>query len=213
VSGVEEFVPSEIIELYFRVKKLIIEAENVDPEKRIPLNSVNEMRNALDHLMRVWGKKQGLIENVDVDLNLQQAMEHIYRAGYDACDLIAISLFEAIDGLLRDYSSRAILQVIPDFYQRIYPKLEKLRREIEEAKVIKGTLEESFSPQYFQRYESIVKEVKELKAELEEKVTAIERVESELENSNKFQWKVSIVSALLGAMLGSLLTLLFNIIG
>ena len=58
MSGVEEFVPSEIIELYFRVKKLIIEAENVDPEKRIPLNSVNEMRNALDHLMRVLGKKQ-----------------------------------------------------------------------------------------------------------------------------------------------------------
>ena len=92
---------AKLVKDYFVVKELIIKAENLEKEKRLPINAINELRNALDHIMRVLAKEFKVYDgNVNIQQNLIEALEHIYRAGYDACDVIAITLLEEIENLL-----------------------------------------------------------------------------------------------------------------
>jgi len=42
---------SEISALYKEIKKIVLLAENENDEKEVILTSINEMRNAFDHLM------------------------------------------------------------------------------------------------------------------------------------------------------------------
>ena len=54
LNNEEQKLLTKIVSDYFVVKNLIIKAENLDREKRIPINAINELRNALDHIMRVF---------------------------------------------------------------------------------------------------------------------------------------------------------------
>lgn len=198
----------EIVIVYLKVKELIILAENIDKEKRLPLNSVNELRNAFDHLMRVIGHQEEVdsMKEVDITINMQQITEHIYRAGYDACDVIAINLFENIEQILSPYDSEVIVKVLPNFYQEIYPRLQKLQNEIRKAKTIKGTLEESFSVEYFAEYDNVIQEVFEIKESLESNVLALSKIKKEHENKSIKNNILNVVIALVSLVIGWLLS-------
>jgi hypothetical protein len=189
----------DIVLIYNKVKALIILAENIDIEKRLPLNTVNELRNALDHLIRFLGKQENVdgFDSINLELNLQQTIEHIYRAGYDACDVIAINLYQQIDDLLEPYNSHIIVTVIPNYYVEIKPKLEKLNKEIRNAKNIKGKL---FSVKYFDNYDNIIVDVLDIKIFLEEKIQSFNEIKIEHDKKDKFITSKNIIIALVTSL-------------
>jgi len=203
----------KVVSDYFLVKKLIIKAENIDKEKRIPLNSINELRNALDHIMRVLAKKYNLYEGeVDIHQNLMEALEHIYRAGYDACDIIAITFLEEIEKLLEPYPTDAILKVWSNFYDEWYPKLEEAKKAIEEAKRKKGNWE-GFKSEYFKEYLEKIEILEELLNELKKRIAAIHKSYEELkkrEFKEKSNTLLLAVATIIGGVIGALITAFFT---
>ena len=111
--------------LYKKVEKLVIDVEEYN-NKHTYAPSLLEMRNALDHLMRLFAAKFGLKDNVD-DLygeeNIIKAMEHIYRAGMDSLDYLSVEIRSDIENHVESYSTSTISNVIPDYFSNIRPDI------------------------------------------------------------------------------------------
>jgi hypothetical protein len=94
--------------LYEEVKKIVLLSENKNDEKAVLLTAVNELRNAFDHIMRCY------LDECDFKEHIKKAKGHLYRAGYDAYELMAIDLSSQIKHLLKDYSFEIINKVLPN---------------------------------------------------------------------------------------------------
>ena len=142
-------------------------------------------------------------------------MEHIYRAGYDACDIIAITLLEEIEKLLEPYPVDVILKVWKNFYDKWYPKLEEAKEEIEKAKMIKGNWN-GFDVNYFHSYLEKVEILENLLKELRKRITAIQKAyEGEIKRQEETQkWNKRLViataSGALGAIIGGAISALLT---
>lgn len=119
--------------LYTEVKDIIILAEQLDPKNQIYLAPLNELRNALDHLMR------SLHENEDPAKEFNEAKEHIYRAGYDAYELLNINLAEGIVECVEGYDTEIISIVFPGYYTNIKPALIDIQVELADTRAHKRT--------------------------------------------------------------------------
>lgn len=123
----------EIRSLYTDVKEIIILAENLDPDQQVYLAPLNELRNAFDHLMR------SLQENEDPEKQFNEAKEHIYRAGYDAYELLNINLAEGIVTSIEKFDTDIISVVFPSYYQDIKPALIEIQVELADTRAHKRT--------------------------------------------------------------------------
>lgn len=140
--------------LYEEVKKILLFAENVDPEGKTYVAIINEHRNALDHVMRC-------IVNLDRgNHELNEAKEHLYRAGYDAYEILASNLGDDITKNLSKYSSTVISAVFPKYYNEHKPNLLQVKKNLSEARAQKKidpqTSNKSFSS-YFEKVEILMK--------------------------------------------------------
>jgi hypothetical protein len=72
-----------IVEMYRYLKDLLIYSEELEIDTFLP--AINEIRDAFDHLMRVFAVKNGLKEENDgyEMRNLDASFDHIYRATYE----------------------------------------------------------------------------------------------------------------------------------
>lgn len=108
----------ELAELYATVKGRIIYAEEIDPKSNSNLQINKEMRDAYDHLMRVLNAKFNP-NGHDYEYcsnNIDKAIGHTYRAGFDALDGTAMSLKELIFLLLQNYPHDVIREVLPNYW-------------------------------------------------------------------------------------------------
>ena len=64
---------SELSSLYKEVKQIVLLAENLNSKQEVILSSLNEMRNAFDHLMRCYN------EDNDTKYQIDKAKAHLYR--------------------------------------------------------------------------------------------------------------------------------------
>ncbi len=125
-------------DLYFIFKDLMLTAEEIDKQEKLPVQILGEMRNALDHIMRVFTKK---IEN-DGDPDyfskvLGKAHGHIYRAGYDVLDWFSIILRDKIKEVLESFSPEALHKALPDYYSGVRVKIEDFCVEIAKFRFLK----------------------------------------------------------------------------
>lgn len=192
----------ELTSLYRRVKELMIYAEEMDPEKRTFLPPVNELRNAFDHLMRVYAFKFGLISanSEYVSINLQKTFGHVYRAGYDLLDWTSIQLRNKILNGVDEFSSETLATVFPKYYQEIRPDLEIASSEISKIRAEKdiGDPDEDDFIKY-------IKIIERLKNHLEEidkiKVSLIEyENEKKKRARNSRLWQVFFI--IIGTIIG-----------
>ena len=79
---------NEVRELYVETKKVMILAENVDKDKDAYLMSLNELRNAFDHFMRILS----ITDEKEIEKQFSLIKDHVARAGYDTCEILALSL-------------------------------------------------------------------------------------------------------------------------
>jgi hypothetical protein len=110
----------ELLKYYAIAKKHLIYSENVS--QRTSIGVVNELRNALDHMIRAFASK----DHKEFD----KAIRHLKRAAYDSCELISIEFSLKIDEKLKNYDFEIVSQVLPDYYSAIYPRLIIIQQEI-----------------------------------------------------------------------------------
>ena len=118
----------DLYPLYDRVKKCIIYAEEFDPKHEFYLAPMNELRSCLDHIFKAAAHDD------DLDYELNEAKEHLDRAGYDAFELLSVDLQDIITNKLINYSTDTLSQIFPEYYSKIKPKLIEIRANIAELR-------------------------------------------------------------------------------
>ena len=152
--------------LYFKVKDYVIASEKADEEQRLSVTALNELRNAFDHDMRVkavlYGNGVQRSELASLTpfeycrINIDKALGHVYRAGYDALDIISLSLISEIRDL-NPHTRRAIwIQVFPDYTNEIRKPLNQATDICEAAKAAKDVESADTFPVQFARYEQAI---------------------------------------------------------
>jgi len=120
----------ELASLYKKVKEGIILDENFDPNDRIHLGALNELRNALDHIMRA------VLNPDNYSKEVIDARDHLLRAGYDAFESLAMTASQTIISSLQKFDKDVIATICPDYYRVIKPKIIDLKKEL--AKIRSG---------------------------------------------------------------------------
>lgn len=153
----------QIVALYYEVKKHVIASEKLSPGARVSVPALNELRNALDHRMRadgVWRHgikpRQGTEQDPFkyCEKNLQKALGHVYRAGYDALDILALNRIRQIEKYVDSYRMSTLHTVISDFATRVRQPFEEGVGQCDSAKQGKDVEPEKVEqhPVYFAEY-------------------------------------------------------------
>jgi len=116
------------IEQYFYAKNRIALSEAFSTDSEISIPAINELRHALDHLMKYLVVKGNLAEesSIPIDIpndnyrylkgHLDKCLGHFYRASYDAYDLIVISVKDKFNLLEQKFECEDITEVFPEYY-------------------------------------------------------------------------------------------------
>lgn len=126
-SAEESSILRRMVEFYEGVKALILYVEEIEDANFGNPEMLKELRDALEHLMRVIACKTGLRNEPDIDYsetNLDKAFGHVYRAGFDALDWLSIVLRRKINRELSPYSTSAIQASLPEYYGVMRPAIE-----------------------------------------------------------------------------------------
>ena len=122
-----------LIELYIRLKKSFILAEETDPKFKHFLQPPSEIAKAYDHLNRTRAVQLRISdlgpdrnpEEYIVD-NLGKAKGHLYRAYFDILDWLAMNLRESIAGFFAPYSAESLRTVVPEYFTEIAPVMDEV---------------------------------------------------------------------------------------
>lgn len=131
-SEEELFQLKKITELYPIAKELLLYSEELNNLETF-MPPINELRDALDHFMRICAVKFGLKKSDEkdyTDINLDKVHSHIYRATFELFDYIRIYQHDAIANKLGNFSNEALVTVFPDYYRVIRPEVEDLINQI-----------------------------------------------------------------------------------
>ena len=171
--------------LYLEVKSIMLFAEDEDLDQKLILTSVNEIRNAFDHVMRTFANGESLKPNFD------SATGHLYRAGFDAYEVISISIIKQIQDFRKNYSFEAITAVYPDYYQKVIPQIEEIKK-IKASARGKKTNNDKIKPEdHFKEFGKIVADLDKLKKEMDLHISAIQEAEK---NIKKKQFRNRIIA-------------------
>ena len=155
----------QIVALYVEVKKHVVTSEKLSPGARVSVPALNELRNAFDHYMRaeaVWrhGVNPGQGAEQDplkyCEKNLQKSLGHVYRAGYDALDILALNRIRQIEKYVDSYRISTLHTVIADYAVRIRQSFEEGVQQCDGAKQGKDVEPERVDqhPVYFAEYKA-----------------------------------------------------------
>lgn len=118
----------DYLDLYRRTKQAILFAEEIDPEFRINIQAIKELRDAHDHFMRAIARleEDGALDNIAnanhetikyCEMQFTKAYGHTYRALFDALDgTLSHQRLILADSISR-YSHEALSEVFPDYPQ------------------------------------------------------------------------------------------------
>ena len=165
---------NELHDLYVESKRAIILLENYNREQKTFIAPLNEMRNALDHVMKMVLSKD---DEKIVYEQYRGARSHIRRAGYDAFELLCISHTNYIKDILKDFSPSDISNGFPQYYATVKPKIHEIqgrtaeyrerkeKRKQEKEEIIDDAVaekDEHTYEYYFEAYECLDSYVKKL---------------------------------------------------
>jgi len=163
-EGEEAKYLENIGKYYAITKELLLFGEQVDPENRTLPQVINELRNCLDHIMRVVLFKLGLSKHNEanyVKINLDKAYGHVYRAAYDALDWISLTLKGRVIDELQGFSLDTIQAVLPEYFKEIKPRFEEIiTNEVTMLRMEKDVAQKS--EENLVKYGQVVAELKRL---------------------------------------------------
>lgn len=163
LDSVSETDARDIINFYFEVKSLVSLAEIEDEEQRLCVPAITELRNALDHLMRIGhvcvnhgrdATNSGLIDDDDprpripsepaeqkhyCEINFSKIKGHLFRAAYDALDILVLSSLLEFRYVVRNYDFDDICKVISNWPTQA-SNIEAAQRLIKRCKMYKDVV-------------------------------------------------------------------------
>jgi len=200
----------EVTILYLKVRELMFYADEVHPEKKTFIPPINEIRNAFDHLMRVFAVKFELKTTDKEDYitdNLDMALSHVYRAAFDLLDYISIYLREKILDEINEISPEALTIVFPEYYQKIRPDIEKASTEMSDFRSRKyiscPKIDDVIKyAEIIERLKSHLNKILEIKPSL---IAYEERKKKEVKKSKFFEILIYIAIAIVSGVMGAVL--------
>ena len=180
---------TELSEIYKSVKHIFLLVEYYNGKKGIVVSSVNELRGAFDHVMRAMTKENqdGLVDE------LESAKKHLFRAAYDACEVIVLNRLDYIESLKKKVSYMSIAEVYPEYVTEVLPFAAQLKKDIVEVRQV-DDLEERVK-----EYEEKITQIIYYSEKLEQYMPAVERKRKEDFWGSLFS--PSVVTAIAGAVL------------
>lgn len=181
---------------YINTKTLVSKAESVDIRSSANVQINKEFRDALSHILRVFGDQllmngeKKATEGVDYyESNLDKAIGHIYRAGYDAIDGVAISIRESLN-YTEKFPASIKTHVIPNFAEKI-ARLDGFHKKITKYKDDKDIGKSSALT-----FSECIKEldlIREDAQEIEKAMPLMHEILLEKMNENKSQFRSNII--------------------
>lgn len=176
----------ELTELYIMVDDVVKYSEEIDHKKKADIQTINELRHTLTHLMRVFASYFELERNYDseyVEINFNKAFGHVYRAGYDTLDRTTLFLRQYIAEEMGIFSLKTINSVFPEYYKDIRPEIEELTDAIVKRRGEKDVGDPNF--ENFQKYANLMKTVYGYYKKVLKKKSALIEYEDKLKEEEK----------------------------
>lgn len=176
----------ELIGFYTNtVKPIITASEKVDPKQRLNESAIVEVRSAFDHVMRAHSVIYGIVDAETIkkdtgleafdycNTNLKKAFAHLYRAAYDAYDVISISYETRIHQILDSVSPDALYEVVKDAQATIFASWNSASELMTNAKIGKDVESKEAEKAQFEAYEDGTKRLKAVFDALQSRLPAI----------------------------------------
>jgi hypothetical protein len=178
---------NEIKDLYAEVKEVIVLAENFDPSSDVYLSPLTELRNTLDHIMRSFIYPDRLNSEFD------EAKEHLYRAGYDAYEVLAINVSNRI--VIEKYNTKTIATIFPTYFTEVKQSIINIKIEVAEERAHKRLDPDTGTKSFTPYKEKITKLINHLKV--------CEHNIPDLQKEKAKGWFTSIANIILGILIAA----------
>jgi hypothetical protein len=179
--------------LYEQVKTIIIYAEKF-ADDNVCVSSINELRNALDHIFKA-------VESQDIEEEISKIKGHISRAGYDAYEVYSSNLLKQIVNKMVKYDSSIISVVFQDYYNKYSPELKDVHRNLANIRANKTSTSDSFE-KYWKQIEYLGK----IDAEVDIYIPDLEKEQQK----QRRRYRANIIFTVIGAIIGGLIVSLFT---
>lgn len=213
----------ELVQLYFKVKRYIIDSEKASAGSKLSMPAINELRSALDHDMRTQSVLHGFPAPTDGGLsemeycetNISKAMGHVFRAGYDALDVISLSIAEDVLKTRDTFSRTALVTVFPNYSDEIRLPFEAATEICGEAKARKDVEADGSGQKHFARYEQAIEDLKKIREKFYARLPELNDVEKERLTEKKLHGRllternIAYVLALVGITAAIIISLIF----
>lgn len=206
-----------VIVLYLQVKPYVIASEKAVAsltkklegvsKERLSVTAINELRNAFDHVARAqsvlqgWApvpKKAGLSDYDYCRTNLDKAKGHVYRAGYDALDIITTARAEEIRTIRDSLRPSTLVTVFPQYAVDIRQPLEQALHLCDEAKSSKDVESDKMGQQYYVMYKEALGLLENILSKLTDHLPELAGVDAEKRREYKRQRNIAIILAIVG---------------
>lgn len=114
----------QLSSIYKTAKHVILLAEYYNSKQGIVVSSINELRGCLDHIMR------SLLDKTKHEKELFKAEGHLYRAIYDACEVIIIDRLQYIENYKNTVDSYSLELAYPQYFTDILPFISQVKSDI-----------------------------------------------------------------------------------
>ncbi len=204
-------------ECYGILKDLALYAEELNSESFLP--PINEIRDAFDHLMRMYSVLFGLRDGDSeyIKENLDAVFRHVYRASFDYLDYIRIYQKDYMHRRLEEISQQTIVNLFPEYYREILPEIESCLEDIPLYKASKDIGKPDMET--VERYHAKVLKMRDYCAQINKMAPALIEAESKLRGEAEQRerkesgirraetWKYllfTIIGAIVGGIIGHL---------
>ena len=204
-------------ECYGILKDLALYAEELNSESFLP--PINEIRDAFDHLMRLYSVLFGLRDGDSeyIKENLDAVFRHVYRASFDYLDYIRIYQKDYMHRRLEGISQQTIVNLFPEYYREILPEIESCLEDIPLYKASKDIGKPDMET--VERYHAKVLKMRDYCAQINKMAPALIEAESKLRGEAEQRerkesgirraetWKYllfTIIGAIVGGIIGHL---------
>jgi len=202
---------------YGILKDLALYAEELNSESFLP--PINEIRDAFDHLMRMYSVLFGLRDGDSeyIKENLDAVFRHVYRASFDYLDYIRIYQKDYMHRRLEGISQQTIVNLFPEYYREILPEIESCLEDIPLYKASKDIGKPDMET--VERYHAKVLKMRDYCAQINKMAPALIEAESKLRGEAEQRerkesgirraetWKYllfTIIGAIVGGIIGHL---------
>ena len=137
----------------------------------------------------------GLDDSVYCQKNYDKAWGHLYRAGYDAYDCIAIGLIDKIEKVSNSASHQALHAVIPDAASVVANPYKAAKHLFTSAKVQKDVESRDQEKKQFEIYEQATKQLYDIQTLLDNHEAQMIAFDNEAQGNIKKQRRFVIIVA------------------